>query len=1195
MQAAQKKWRFLVDRGGTFTDVIALSPQDKLHIRKFLSQNDEKYKDATLYAIRNLLNIPDGKPLPKNNIGELRIATTIATNALLEKKGAKTALLITKGHKDALEIGNQTRPDLFSLTIEKPKMLYKEVLEIEERLSAQGEVLQAPSAEQIKAQLEYAKKSGCSSLAICFLHSYRFPAHEQYVAGLAKEMGFSYIATSHETIALMKFVPRAATTLADAYLSPILQSYIQGLEKEIQTSSPDTKLHFMMSNGGLCTGASFRGKDAIVSGPAGGVIGAIEAGKRAGLEKIIGFDMGGTSTDICHYSGKIEQTLETKIGGIPLRTPMMQIHTIAAGGGSIISYETGRVQIGPQSAGANPGPLSYRKGGPLTLTDANICVGKIRPDRFPAIFGKTQNKELDEKGVEKAFGTIAKKINIKPEQLADGAIKIGVENMAHAIKKISTHKGHDVSQYALTCFGGAAGQFACLVADALYMEKVLIPPLTGLLSAWGLGLARMREGAEQSVELPLSELDKIEAEIEGQKKKLTAQLSSKGEKADEIFCYLLLRYEGTDSTIEIAHSNKQKEIEHGFEQSYAQQFGFIQKGKKIIIEAIRLEAFGERPPPLQADVKMEQQKSGKGSFFSQGKWHDAEIFARNALQLGKTYKGPLLIFEEHANIIVEQEWQAERTKADEIILTRPTPRKRDKPLGIGAREKADPILLEIFNNLFMSIAEQMGAVLEKTASSVNIKERLDFSCALFDEQGGLIANAPHMPVHLGSMGASVQAIMRNYEGKMAEGEAYILNDPYAGGTHLPDVTIILPIFIGKRKRPAFYVASRGHHADIGGITPGSMPAHSSHIDEEGVLFSGEKLLEKGIFAEEKMRHILSHAQYPSRNIEQNLADFRAQLAACEKGKNELLRQIEQYGEERVLAYTGHVQQNAAEHTRQTIMALQDGSFSIKMDAGTKICVSLKVDKNKRRLSVDFSGTSPMQKNNFNAPQAICRACVLYVFRTMVQENIPMNEGCLEPLDIIIPPESLLSPHHPAAVVAGNVETSQAICDALFGALGIMAASQGTMNNLTFGNEQYQYYETLCGGTGAGHGFAGASGVHSHMTNSRLTDIEILEWRFPVRLEHFGLRKNTGGAGKWRGGDGVERRLLFLEDMHVSLLTQRRLYAPFGLAGGGEASKGENILKRKNGEEQKLESCSELEIKAGEKLIIKTPGGGGFGS
>lgn len=1194
------RWDFWIDRGGTFTDVIGRAPDSALHARKLLSENPEHYEDAALQGIRDLLGVASGTSLPEGLIGSVRMGTTVATNALLERKGDRTLLLTTRGFRDALAIGYQARPHLFRLTIEKPELLYERVSEVPERMSAEGEVLTPLDLAATRRALEAAYADGIRSVAICFMHGYRYPAHEEAAAALARDLGFTQVSVSHRVSPLVKFVSRGDTTVVDAYLSPLLRRYVDRVSAAIGTGDPATRLFFMQSSGGLTDAALFQGKDAILSGPAGGVVGATMTAAEACFTKVIGFDMGGTSTDVSHFDGEYERSFETEVAGVRMRVPMMRIHTVAAGGGSILHYEDGRFQVGPDSAGANPGPACYRRGGPLAVTDANVMLGKLQPDLFPCVFGPGQNEPLDADVVRARFAELAERIGGRtPEEIAEGFLCVAVENMANAIKKISVERGHNVTAYTLSCFGGAGGQHACLVADALGMKTVHIHPFSGLLSAYGIGLARIAASRARAIVRPFDDalMPELDAAIAELTQDAAAELAAQGvDMADiEVTPLLHLRYDGSDTALQTDYAARDRAAAiASFEKAHKAQFGFSFENRIVVVEAVeigaatRLRKTANQSASTPAIRSPDTDDIRKVHF--NGAWLDTPIFRRASLAPGDRMAGPALIIEDNQTIVVEPGWTAEVTPLDHIVLTRTSPLPRRQSIGTGA----DPVMLEIFNNRFMAIAEQMGAALQNTASSVNIKERLDFSCAVFDRAGGLVSNAPHMPVHLGSMGASVRAVIEQNP-DMGPGDVFVLNAPYNGGTHLPDVTVVAPVYDEAGRTRLFYTAARGHHADIGGITPGSMPAHSRNVEEEGVLIDNFRIVERGRFREADMRALLTGAKYPARNPEQNLADLRAQIAACEKGAQELRRMVGEFGLDVVEAYMTHVQDNAEEHVRRVITRLRDARFELPLDDGSRICVDVKVNRETRSAVIDFTGTSPALASNLNAPSSVTRAAVLYVFRCMVDDDIPLNEGCLKPIEIIIPGGSMLAPSFPAAVVGGNVETSQAVTDALFAAFGAMAAAQGTMNNLTFGNDRHQYYETIAGGAGAGPGFDGADAVQTHMTNSRLTDPEILEWRFPVLLEEFSIRRGSGGRGKHKGGDGVIRALRFREKMSLSILSTHRIVPPFGLAGGGNAALGENEIRRADGTIEKLGGSATADLDAGETVIVRTPGGGGFGT
>jgi 5-oxoprolinase (ATP-hydrolysing) len=1185
-------WQFWIDRGGTFTDVVARAPDGAIATRKLLSENPGRYEDAAIAGVREMLSLQGKDAIPSHLIDAVKMGTTVATNALLERKGERTVLFITRGFRDALRIAYQNRPRLFDRHIVLPEMLYEKVVEVEERVGARGKVYSPLNEKDTEEKLRTAFQEGFRSIAIVLMHGYRFANHEQQIAALARKVGFPQVSVSHKVSPLMKLVGRGDTTVVDAYLSPILGRYVERVAGELG----DVRLLFMQSSGGLTDARRFQGKDAILSGPAGGIVGAARTARMAGYERIIGFDMGGTSTDVSHYAGEFEREFETRVAGVRMRAPMMSIHTVAAGGGSILHFDGARYRVGPDSAGANPGPASYRRGGPLTVTDANLMLGKIQPQHFPHVFGATGNEALDAEAVRKGFERLVSLIGDgrSAEQVAEGFIEIAVGSMANAIKHISVQRGHDVTAYTLCCFGGAAGQHACLVADALAMTRVFIHPYAGVLSAYGMGLADQTAMREQALELRLDEKTLCELEEWAEKLAIEARrdLVTQGVPSSEIAVQRRahLKYEGTDTALVVTLGPLAQMLAQ-FEAAYRQQFSFLMPDKPLIVEAVSVEAIApgesieEKSPGKSATAKAAETVR----MFSGGKWHEAPLYRREKLAPGQRIDGPAVIAEANATTVVEPEWRATVTPLDHLVLERLAPRKTKTAIGTSV----DPVRLEIFNNLFMSIAEQMGLRLQNTAYSVNIKERLDFSCALFDAAGNLIANAPHMPVHLGSMGESIRTVIRLNAGKMKPGNVYVLNAPYNGGTHLPDVTVITPVF--EREEILFYVGSRGHHADIGGITPGSMPPGSKVVEEEGVLIDNFLLVEEGRWREKETRELLASGKHPARNVEQNLADLRAQVAANEKGVQELRRMVEYFGLDVVRAYMGHVQDNAEESVRRVIGVLKDGSFSLPMDCGGNIDVKIRIGADRRTARIDFSGTSPQLPNNFNAPAAVCMAAVLYVFRTLVDDDIPLNAGCLKPLEVLIPEGSMLRPRYPAAVVAGNVETSQCITDALYGALGVLAASQGTMNNFTFGNERYQYYETVAGGSGAGEGFDGADVVQTHMTNSRLTDPEVLEWRFPVLLESFEIRHGSGGRGRWRGGEGAVRRVRFLEPMTAAILSGHRLVRPHGMAGGEAGLPGRNYVLRAGGSRTELGPFDQTEMAAGDVFVIETPGGGGYGA
>ncbi|WP_312365879.1 hydantoinase B/oxoprolinase family protein [Ensifer sp.] len=1196
-------WDFWIDRGGTFTDVIGRDPQGVLHARKVLSENPEAYRDAAVQGIRLHLGLPTGAPIPGGLIGEVRMGTTVATNALLERKGEPLALLTTRGFRDALRIGYQERKNIFATEIIKPEALYKDIVELGERVLADGTVEQALDEAEARQALTALRDKGYDTVAIVFMHAYKYPEHEAMVARIAREMGFEQVSVSHEVSPLIKYVGRGDTTVIDAYLSPVLRRYVAQVSSELDVARSGARVMFMMSSGGLTAADMFQGKDAILSGPAGGVVGLAKTGEAAGFDRVIGFDMGGTSTDVAHFDGEYERAFETEVAGVRVRAPMMLIHTVAAGGGSILHFDGERFRVGPDSAGANPGPACYRNGGPLAVTDANVMLGKLMPDFFPALFGPEQNERLDVETVRTRFKAMADEIGDgrSPEDVADGFIRIAVANMVEAIKKISVQRGYDVTRYALSCFGGAGGQHACLVADQLGMKSILVHPMSGLLSAYGMGLADIRATRQKALGVALD--DKAPAALAALGADLQVEclgeLEAQGIARDEIRTHLRahVRYSGTDTVLAVDarfpdHDDIAR-LRAEFETLHKRRFGFVAENKALVIDAVEVETVGGGAAQMEgeglATTEGAPALSRSTRFYSQGQFHEAPVALRSDIKPGQRLDGPAIIIEPNQTVIVEDGWQAELTAKDHIVLRRVKALPERSAIGT----KADPVMLEIFNNLFMSIAEQMGVTLQNTAYSVNIKERLDFSCAVFDTRGNLVANAPHMPVHLGSMDASVATAIRENP-VIHPGDVFLINAPYNGGTHLPDLTVCTPVFDDEGREIRFWVASRGHHADIGGISPGSMSPLATNIEEEGVYIDNFKLIDAGRFCEAELEALLNGARYPVRNIVQNVNDLKAQVAANEKGVAELKKMIAQFGEDVVEAYMGHVQDNAAESVRRVLDQLPDGEFSYEMDQGCKIVVKITVDRDKREATVDFTGTSQQRADNFNAPAPVTRAAVLYVFRVLVEADIPMNAGCLRPIRIVIPEGTMLTPSYPAAVVAGNVEVSQAVTNCLFGAVQSQAGAQGTMNNLTFGNAHYQYYETICSGAPAGPGYNGADAVHTHMTNSRLTDPEILETRFPVVLEDFHIRRGSGGKGKWSAGDGTKRTIRAREKLDFAILSGHRRVAPFGIKGGEAGNLGQNLVRRNDGRTEELSGCAHTVLEAGEAFTVVTPTGGGYG-
>jgi 5-oxoprolinase (ATP-hydrolysing) len=1217
------RWQFWIDRGGTFTDIVGRAPDASLRTLKLLSENPEQYPDAAVEGIRRLLRLQPGAPITPALVECVKMGTTVATNALLERKGDRTLLVTTRGFRDALRIAYQARPKLFERHIVLPELLYERVVEADERVGAHGDVLRPLDEPRLRADMQAAFDAGIRAVAIVFMHGYRFTAHEAAAARLAREVGFTQISSSHEVSPLMKLVARGDTTVVDAYLSPILRRYVDRVAGQM----PGVRLFFMQSSGGLTEAHHFQGKDAILSGPAGGIVGMVRTAVAAGHAKVIGFDMGGTSTDVSHYAGEFERAFETQVAGVRMRAPMMSIHTVAAGGGSLLQFDGARLRVGPESAGANPGPASYRRGGPLTTTDANVLLGKIQPAHFPKVFGPRADEALDRDGVVVKFEHLARHVGeatsrsatpalpahhegrprgreITAESLAEGFLQIAIQNMANAIKRISVARGYDVTEYTLQCFGGAGGQHACGVADALGISRIFVHPLAGVLSAYGMGLADQIAMREASLEMPLDDagLAAATARLQQLGDAARDEVASQGVaiEAIELRRNVHLRYEGTDTALVLPFGHL-AEIRAAFDAGYRQRFAFLMPDRRLVIEAVSVEAVGagERiDVPTTGDEPAPHQPAPDASVrMHSGRWLDAGLYVRESLRAGAVIDGPAIVAEQNATTVLEPGWQAWLMRSGAFELTRVVPRATQHAVGTDV----DPVMLEVFNNLFMNIAEQMGLRLQNTAYSVNIKERLDFSCALFDADGNLIANAPHMPVHLGSMSESIKTVIERNPA-MRRGDVYVLNDPYHGGTHLPDVTVVTPVYLDGAKA-SFFVASRGHHADIGGSTPGSMPPFSTTIDEEGVLFDNFLLVRDGTLREAELREQLNGGSYPARNPEQTIADLRAQIAANEKGVQELLAMVAHFGRATVAAYMTHVQDNAEESVRRVIGALNlrrpgspdGGAFTLALDNGAQIAVKVTVHAAAREATIDFTGTSAQLPNNFNAPKAVTMAAVLYVFRTLVDDDIPLNAGCLKPLHVIVPEGCMLNPRPPAAVVAGNVETSTCVTNALYGALGVMAAGQCTMNNFTFGNAEYQYYETISGGSGAGPGFNGTSVVQTHMTNSRLTDPEVLEFRFPVRLESYAIRLGSGGAGQWRGGDGGVRRVRFLQPMTASILSNGRHVPAFGGAGGKPGALGINRIERVDGRVEILDHIGSAELQAGDLFVIETPGGGGWGT
>ena len=1209
------RWSFWIDRGGTFTDIVARQPDGRIKTHKLLSENPEHYEDAAVAGIRSLMGLKAHEAVPADRVEAIKMGTTVATNALLERTGERTLLVVSEGFRDALRIAYQNRPRIFDRKIQLPDVLYSDVVEVRERISARGEVLIPLDMSAAEADLLEAYNNGFRAVAIVLMHGDRYNQHENALGELARRLGFTQVSVSNEVSPLIKLVSRGDTTVVDAYLSPVLRSYVARVERQ----TPGVNLLFMQSNGGLTRSDQFRGKDSILSGPAGGIVGMVRTTAQAGFDKVIGFDMGGTSTDVSHYAGELERVFDTQVAGVRVRAPMLSIHTVAAGGGSILSFDGGRLRVGPESAGANPGPACYRRGGPLTTTDANVMLGRIQPTHFPSVFGPHADQPIDAGIVRSKFGELARHVNAhiranySAESLAEDFIRIAVDNMANAIKYISVERGYDVASYALCVFGGAGGQHACRVADALGISTIFAHPLAGVLSAYGMGLADRTAIREKSVGVRLDPagLLKLEAVADELGRQARSDLAAQGVALEAVSerRTAMLRYEGTDSTLSVVNASIEK-MRLDFERLHKTRYGYVIPHRGIVIESAVTEVTaleGDRSGDLGGvDAAGVGRALGEPcqpqrfvQTYHEGEWVRTALFERSDLRQGDAVSGPAIIAEANQTTLVDTGWQAIVTPLNHLVIRR-LERKSQRQ---EARRDPDPALLEMFNNAFMSVAEQMGLRLQNTSQSVTIKERLDFSCALFDAQGSLVANAPHIPVHLGSMGDAVRSVLERNASSMAPGDVFALNAPYEGGSHLPDITVVTPMF-DESGRVRFVVASRAHHADIGGIVPGSMPANSRTVHEEGVLIQNFKLVDRGTFQEVGLRALLDSGPYPARNPDQNISDLRAQVAANQKGLDELRKLCSEWSEDRVTAYMAYIQDNAEEAVRRVLARTQGGTYTYTMDSGDVIKVAIDVDRAQRKARIDFSGTSPQTERNYNAPRSISVAAVLYVFRSLLDDDIPLNAGCLRPLEIRVPEGSLLHPTYPAAVVAGNVETSQCVTQALYGALGLMSESQGTMNNFTFGDSSVQYYETIAGGSSAGvdrdaqgrivNGWDGTSAVQTNMTNSRLTDPEILEARYPVLLERFEIRRGSGGRGRWNGGDGVLRRIRFLRPMTATIVSNNRVHPPKGLAGGMPGIAGRNTVERLDGTIEALPSFATTHVEAGEVFVIETPGAGGIG-
>ncbi len=1192
------QWQFWIDRGGTFTDIVAQTPSGEMRSAKHLSHNPEAYDDAAIFGIRQFLGLKHSEPLSARAISAIKMGTTVATNALLERKGEPTLFVTTKGFGDVIEIGYQARPNTFALNIQKPHPLYSKALEIEERVLSDGSVSVPLDLLAARTALEQAYSEGFRAIAIALMHGYLFPQHELALVDLARSIGFEQISASHNVSPLSKIVSRSETTVVDAYLTPILRRYVEQVEGAFEDGQRPQQLLFMQSSGGLTASDRFRGRDAILSGPAGGIVGCVATAIDAGFAKVIGFDMGGTSTDVSHYSGEFEKVYETEVAGVRMRVPMLHIHTVAAGGGSILHYDGERFRVGPESAGADPGPACYRRNGPLTVTDINVVLGKLNPEFFPKIFGPNQDQALDVAAARSGFADIAQEVadGRSAEQVAEGFLDVAVEHMAQAIKKISLSRGYDPKDYVLNCFGGAGGQHACLVAEKLGIRKILLHPMAGVLSAYGMGMASIQAERQQMLGQVLDAdlLPQLQATIAELERQARLELIEQGvvEGSISVSVKALLRYQATDTTLSVGFSDIEQ-MQGEFAEAHQRQFGFNAPEKRVVLDTLIVEAHSmEHSPKPQnlEDRSVPAEPVAKTKIYAGGEWCDALVFELQSLGRGQQLVGPAMVIEPTGTVIIEPRWSGELDRLGNLILS---DNGGDSAIEANADKSVDPVQLEIFNNRYMSIAEQMGIILRNTSQSVNVKERLDFSCAIFDAEGNLVANAPHVPVHLGSMDASVKTIIASGQ-EINPGDAFVQNNPHSGGSHLPDITVVSPVFDEAGNSILFYVASRAHHEDVGGISPGSMSPFGRTIHDEGILLDNLKLVDRGVFQTSMIEQALGAGPHPARNIPQNVADLMAQVAANAAGAKELLALTHAYGLDVVQSYMGHIQDNAETAVRRVVADLQEGSCTLELDSGAMIAVAITVDRSNRAVTVDFTGTSAQLDSAFNAPAAVTRAAVLYVLRCLIDDDIPLNAGCMKPVELILPERSMLNPAFPAAVVAGNVETSQAVTDALFAALGRLGSSQGTMNNLTFGNARYQYYETICSGAPAGPGFDGASAVHTHMTNTRMTDPEILEQRFPVTLAAFRIDRGSGGKGRWNAGDGVTREIVFHEEMDLSVLSEHRRVAPLGCDGGAAGRVGRNSVERADGSVEDIGGCGHAQMMAGDKIAIRTPTGGGVG-
>lgn len=1257
------QFRFSIDRGGTFTDIYAEVPGSPgFRVIKLLSEDPANYADAPREGIRRVLaeylgeEIPDGE-VPAAPIEWIRMGTTVATNALLERKGARCALVITQGFGDLLQIGYQDRPKIFDLEISKPELLYEKVIEVPERLQSlatseppagaevvtgiSGErlaILEAPDLDALRTRFEALLAEGIHSLAVVFAHAYAWPAHEEAVGALAREMGFTQVSLSSQVMPKVKLVARGDTTMVDAYLNPHISAYLASFRAGFSHPLTDGRLLFMQSDGGLAPAESFTGSRAILSGPAGGVVGyAMTTFEKERRKPVIGFDMGGTSTDVSRFGGDYELAFETELAGVRVQAPQLQIRTVAAGGGSRLFFDATMFRVGPESAGAHPGPVCYRKGGHLAVTDANLVLGRLQPEFFPHIFGADEKQPLDLDASRAALMRLTEEINthyraqgrpdMSVEAVALGFIEVANEVMVRPIREISVMRGFDSKDHILAVFGGAGPQHACAIARALGIEEILVHRFAGILSAYGMGLADVVVERQQPYAgaYERGSLAAVSTGLDALENAAVGALEDQGFGRHQIETdhYLNLRYQGTDTAIMIQRpAAEDGDFAEAFRKRYRREFGFDLTGRAIIIDDLRVRARGKAAGvtarPIAAAQGDPEILKTVPCYFDSG-WCDTEVYDLDRLGAGHAITGPAIIIHDTATILVEPNCDAEITAHGDVRIRVGRPDTG----GHGVGTAADPIQLSIFSNLFMSIAEQMGRMLQKTAISTNIKERLDFSCALFGPAGELVANAPHLPVHLGSMSEAVKAQIHRYSGgnsghrpRLEPGDVLVSNHPAAGGSHLPDITVITPVFSSDADGCAiiFWVASRGHHADIGGISPGSMPPHSRRLEEEGACIDSFKLVSGGVFQEEGVTALLaapgklrSRAGRPpisgTRLLADNLSDLKAQVAANQKGIELVLEMVAHYGHDVVQAYMGHVQAAAEAAVREALKNLSSskglaavGTVCAQdyLDDGSPISLALTIDRSEGSARFDFSGTGPQIWGNCNAPRAVTISAILYSLRCLIEKELPLNHGCLLPIEIVIPEGSLLDPAPDAAVVGGNVLTSQRVVDVVLKAFGVAAASQGCMNNFTFGNDRFGYYETIGGGAGAGPTWEGQSGVHTHMTNTRITDPEILERRYPLLLREFSLREGSGGAGRHRGGEGLVREVEFLDDLQMAILSERRVYAPYGLEGGGPGQRGENIFIRTDGRRLNLGSKNEIHARRGDRFRILTPGGGGFG-